>query len=704
MSNLIILEYCSITNMYGVFGTKSIQYVLFFISVFKTNIFSKIINNKDLINSLSLKKPENLSNLLEKTRQQIYNTYGIFDFIIDNNHQMLAKLMEFTNNLNENSIDIANIIDDSFITHLNTENLSVVKDYVKFYNNKQLISWIVSNTNINIEQSDRILDANCKINSFYEEIRNSALTKKQKKSLNSKLFGIQPNSIYKTFLLLENLIKYGETFTTNIGAFDPLVTDININGLGMYDLIFLDMPHGIHNVIHASCCQKIKKLKLRGTKAEPLLLQLVMSSLNKNGKGILIVPDSLLFSDSLQPVETREYLLNNFNVKKIIQIDESLYWGNKISRDLKSQSSTIKNSILIFENNGKTKLVEFSKIALKDNEIIETKCTEIKYELFESNVYSLYYKNYLDMLERKSDKIDFMNFTELFNIDTNLDQKLNEKTIALEKNYKDLSSIQCIDKTQLETSNKLIDLKNYSMFIKEKPNSNVILNYPICYLEFKLKSDPEKYVKGKMAQFDIKKIQEIKIPIISKNKQSAVCSYISVTNTIINENNNKISLCVDTIKCIIETIPLDKMVKIEQIVNIYQSGELDSVDIPNSIGIIKNGLGAGTVYLPSMQTQPLNNSHYIVVKNSNEFIKNYLYEYLKYSEEKLKNLANLTPQPNLTKTSLSEFLIPDIDIVNQEHLCSHCEVFNKTIERLVSSNNEIKQKPIISTIIKINGF
>ncbi len=695
MLNSVILEYTSITSTYNVFGTKSIQYVLFFISVFKTNIFEKIINNKDLINSLVSTKEEQIRTVLEKVKSQIVGFYGIFDFDFDDNHQMLGRLVDFTIKLDTSKIDIINLIDECFIAHINNENLSVVKDYVKFYNNKQLVNWIVGQTNI--QQSDRILDANCKINSFYGELRQRAQTKKQKESLNSKLFGLQTNNLYKTFLLLDNLLKYGETFTDNVSASDALISDIIINGIGMYDLIFLDMPHGIHNVIHASCCQKIKKLKLRGTKAEPLLLQLIMSSLNKNGKGILIVPDALLFSDSIQPVETREYLLNNFNVKKIIQIDESLYWGNQITRDLKSQSSTIKNSILIFENNGKTKSVEFSKIVLKEKQIVETKCIDIKFEHFQQNGYSLYYKNYMDQITTQTSKIEFMELGELFDINTSVDaNSLKQKTIALEKNYKDLESICVIQQ-------KDQDIKKYVTFFNEKPKENIILNYPTCFLEFKLKSDPEKYVKGKMAQFDIKKIQEIKIPIISKNKQNAVCTYIDVTNKLIDENNSKIALCANTIKCIIETVPTDKTKQLEQIVNLYQSNEMTQSDISNCIGIIKNGLGAGTVYYPVSQ-QLSNNSHYLVVKNPTEFTKNYVYEYLKYSEEKLKLTANLTPQPNLTKSAVLNFLLPEIDVENQNYLCSHCDIFNKTIDRLTCSNNEIKQKDIISTIVKMNGF
>jgi hypothetical protein len=696
MSNLIILDYINIISNYNIYGIKSIQYISFFILIFKTDIFEKIIKTKELISTLHSSKENQIIDILDKTRKQINNIYGVFDFVFDDNPLMLIKLINFTINIDISNINIKDLIDDCFITHINNENLSVIKEYVKFYNNKKLISWIVSNTNI--QQTDMILDINCKINSFYNEIRDRTLILKQKESLNNRLYGLQSNDVYKSLLLLDNLIKHGDTFSNNISSNDALINDISINGLGMYDFIFLDMPHGIHNVIHASCCQKIKKLKLRGTKAEPLLLQLVMSSLNKNGKGILIVPDSLLFSNSLQPVETREYLLNNFCIKKIIQIDESLYWGDKITRDLKSQSSTIKNSILIFENNEKTKSVEFSKIILKETKIIETKIIDVGYELFESTGYSFYYKNYLEMIKKSTDKIQFMCLNELFDVDTKIQIiESNKKILALAKNYKDESSIRIID---VNTNNTIVE--TYSYFIKEKQNNEIIANYPTSFLEFKINSDPEKYVKGKMSQFDINKIQDIKIPVISKEKQSAICTYINLSNEIINENNNKIKLCYESIMCIMETLPTDKMINLDKIANLYQSQEIKQNDIPNIIGIIKNGQGAGTVYIPKEQIS--NNSHYIVIKNPNEYLKKYIYEYLKYSEEKLKKTINLTLQPNLTKTFIMNFQIPEIDILNQDYLCSHCDIFNNSINSFINSNNEIKQKDIISTIIKTNGF
>jgi len=697
MTVSIISEYNDITNTYGIIGSKSIHYVLFFISVFKTKIFNKIISTQDLINNLVLEKEELFNEILEKVRKQINSKYGIFDFDFEENQQLLVRLVNFTLKLDMSSINIGSLVDDCFIAHLNNENLSVVKDYVKYYNNQNLVNWVVKLANI--QQTDRILDANCKINSFYSAIIEANEIKKQKESLNKRLYGLQSNNLYKTFFLITNLLKFGETLEANVSTNDPLINDIGINGSSMYDLIFLDMPHGIHNVIHASCCQKIKKLKLRGTKAEPLLLQLVMTSLNKNGRGILIVPDSLLFSDSIQPVETREYLLNNFNVKKIIQIDESLYWGSKITRDLKSQSSTIKNSIMIFENNGKTKSVEFSKIIEKSNQVVESKLGEIKFEQFEPNGFMLYYNKYCENLKNTNNKILFMDVQELFEQVENLNGiGQEENLIAIEKNYKGLASIGIVNNNITHE----ILFKQYNWFFKEKPMEMIVPNYCLWFLEYKLKSDPEKYTKGKMLQFDIKKINEIKIPIILKSKQTAVCSYLSVTNTLINENNKKIELCSGLINSLIQTIPTDNMIKIELVCNLLQSNEISEEDKNNMIGIVKNGLGAGTVYLPT--TQISNNSHYLVIKNQNEFIRDYVFEFLRYSQDKIKSDANLTPQPNLTKSFVINFMIPNISLENQKQIMSHCDVFTKSIERYTCSNSQIREKDIFSTIVKINGF
>lgn len=685
--NTIIMEYYSITNN-NIYGINAIQYVLFFITILKTNIFANIIN-VNLINELSIIKEDLYYDYFTKIKNKINNEYNIFNFDFDKSqHALLKKIINYTLEITISQDDCKKLISKCFQVYSNNENLNIVKDYVKYYNNQNLIKWIVDF--IKIQNYESILDPNYKVNSFYDEIKGRQKKDDQISDIN--LYGIQFNKTLNGLCLLNNLLKFNESFCSDIGKNNILIDDIGVNNSGMYDLILFDMHHGIHNVIHANCCKKIKKIKLRGTKADSLLLQLTMLSLNKNGRCVMIVPDSLLFNDSIQTCETREYLLNNFNVKKIIQIDDSFYWGNTITRDIKSITSTIKNSILYFENNGKTKTIEFSKIVLNSDQVSETKLISLNFTSFEENRYSLYYKNYLESSINLSSKIEFGEVSKLFTISHKFEGN-NNLAIGLEKTYNSINSINLINNTN--------NLGSFITFFTELESDKYIKDYLTYFLSYKLKLDPEKFTKGKTKQFDLEKINKIKIPVLSRLKQKAVCSYLNTTNLIISENNSKIQSCNDLINCLIDTIPMDKMISLGDIVTIQQGFEIDNVD--NCIGIIKNGLSAGSVYLP-LQQEKNNNSYYLVINDQLAYVKLYIYEYLKYSQNKLKEFAYLTAQPNLSKTNILNFKIPDIDFVSQTFLCSHIDIFNQTIEKYICSINDIKQKDIIATIIKINNF
>ena len=49
-----------------------------------------------------------------------------------------------------------------------------------------------------------------------------------------------------------------------------------------------------------------KDLKIEGTKAEPLFLQLMMQSLNVGGRCAVIIPDGVLFNDAKLYKENRD--------------------------------------------------------------------------------------------------------------------------------------------------------------------------------------------------------------------------------------------------------------------------------------------------------------------------------------------------------------------------------------------------------------
>jgi type I restriction enzyme S subunit len=121
------------------------------------------------------------------------------------------------------------------------------------------------------------------------------------------------------------------------------------------------MPFGIKGIKHAECCDRVKDLKIRGTKSEPLFLQLMMVSLNRGGRCAVVVPDGMLVNGSSCHDETRKYLLDNFELKRVIKMKGQFF-----------MNTGIQPSILFFENTSKpTSVVEFWDVIKGANGDIE---------------------------------------------------------------------------------------------------------------------------------------------------------------------------------------------------------------------------------------------------------------------------------------------------------------------------------------------
>jgi hypothetical protein len=665
MLNQIISTLMNQLTKDAFFGINSMTIVLYLISFFNKELLS--MNKKSEKNIDINKLYENL--IAFKKEPNIQN---IFDFTIDENlDKILFKLLSTVSSNQDNLKLSTNYVNQIFEIYLNNENLSVIKDYVKFYNHKKLVKWIITSSNINLDK-DIILDANVKVNSFIDNILEIS---KNVSNIKNRLFGVQPDDRMRKIILLDLLLKSKHNFKDNITDDDILFKDINLSNK-YFDVIFFDLPTGLHNITHASCCQKIKKLKIRGTKSESLFLQLVMSSLNKNGKAIMIVPDSLLFSDAVQSVETRKYLLENFNVKKIVQIDEFFYLtkGNK-------------NSIVFFENNGKTKNIEITNLYLdNNNEVSENKIMDLSIEIIKNNQWSLYYKNY-QIDNQVNNEVQYGNFNELFNIIGTKNEAKSNMIIGLSKYYKNNESISIITNSEVAES-------SYDIFITSKTDSK----FMIYFLHNLLLQKYETYTKGKMNQFDINKISTIKIPILSDKTQQAVCNYVDFSNKLIQNNNEKIGYFNKMKECVLQTVNSKDYVSLNEICQIYQpDNQTDYI-----IGVIKNGLTAGSVY-KILSENLSNNSHYLKVTD-NKFMFDYVYHILCYYQNKLKELANLTPQPNLTKTNLLNFKIPNIDIKIQMDIVEYCNEFDNQIKNYQKDNDVILYKDFMTTVNKLNNL
>ena len=157
---------------------------------------------------------------------------------------------------------------------------------------------------------------------------------------------------------LNLFMETGGSCSTNLLTHDSLYGDLTQTG---YDVILANMPFGLKGIKHAECCERVKELKIRGTKSEPLFLQLMMVSLNRGGRCAVVVPDGMLVNSSECHDGTRKYLMEHFELKRVIKMRGQFF-----------MNTGIQPSILFFENTGNpTTAVEFWDVVKGSNGFIE---------------------------------------------------------------------------------------------------------------------------------------------------------------------------------------------------------------------------------------------------------------------------------------------------------------------------------------------
>jgi hypothetical protein len=173
---------------------------------------------------------------------------------------------------------------------------------------------------------------------------------------------------------LNTFMEMGGNCPTNLHTRDSLYGDLIQIG---YDIILANMPFGIDGLKHADCCERVKALKLRGTKSEPLFLQLMMASLNEMGRCAVILPETTLTNNSVLHVQTRKHLFNNFEVLQVLKMKGKFF-----------MNTSIKPVILFFKKSGKpTSSIEFSEISKNSSgEIVKEIITNMSRDMFNSSL------------------------------------------------------------------------------------------------------------------------------------------------------------------------------------------------------------------------------------------------------------------------------------------------------------------------------
>ena len=275
------------------------------------------------------------------------------------------KIYEKLEDINiSNLFDKIDIVGAIYELHLKTGTTgSGMRDLGQYFTNREVIKYMIKLCDPKLKKNgdiESILDPSMGTGGFLS-MSIKHLNKKHKninwKLNKDRIYGFDVDETVKNMSILNALLECGQIFNKTFVKNDTLHNDYLIDKtiIDKVDIILANEPFGLKNIIHANVCKRIKDLKIEGTKAEPLFLQLMMQSLNVGGRCAVIIPDGVLFNDAKLYKLTRKYLCDKLRLSKVISLEDGLFLN-----------TGVKSSIIFFVNDGETKEVEFCKIKMSN--------------------------------------------------------------------------------------------------------------------------------------------------------------------------------------------------------------------------------------------------------------------------------------------------------------------------------------------------
>ena len=322
---------------------------------------------------------------------------SMLDYIVN-------KLDAIPINLLESSFDVIGDIYEHFI---NREG-KTMKDLGQYFTDRSLIEYLVSITKPTIKE-------NGDIESVWDPAAGTGgFLSMYIKHLNNKYssidWNVQKHNLYagdinsNTFTLLKQNIYYAindimSTFTLGDG--------LELNALQEeFDVILMNPPFGIKGLKYKNMNQKIKELKINGTKGEILFLQNCMAHLAPGGRCAIVIPEGVLFNGTKMYRKTRKYLLENFELHKVIKVGEGEFFKN----------TGVKTSVLFFERSGNpTSKVSFVQVDKVDGSIVEKPLLNVDMSKIIENDYSLNMNLFREIILVNTNNFKSKKIGELFN-------------------------------------------------------------------------------------------------------------------------------------------------------------------------------------------------------------------------------------------------------------------------------------------------
>jgi hypothetical protein len=638
-----------------------------------------------------------MKNLIKKIIQELYDKNINMDLnsFIMNIYLYLLLIKQLKNDKNKNIINYYKIFIEDMNTKYNFQIKNISMDKLQNLIMEQILIYIEYDT---INLIAEIIKSIKELKIFHQDINNYIVDVNSHKLL-LKLINNDPNNkpnnkiinLFSKFgsyihLLMNKNINYDSITLSDNNIFMINLTSIifNINNVlniniihtdviydnhikDKYNIVIADIPSNIHNLIHAKCSERIKQYKLRGTKSEPLIIQLIISLLDDGSSAYIIVQNSMLFGESNQHIQTRKYLIENYNIEKIISLN-----NNK--------------SLLIFKlDKNPTSDINFYNIKSYNNTFICKVDLDIEFiininknQLIDNN-YSLYCHNYqIKKNQIESIKNNFCELKDIINIYSYDDYIKNPSIIDTNTNiliaYRTvLFKISNIE--QIPIFDYIFITKNETTYMQKYLN-----NYLITYF---MKNN-HLIIRGKTKQLDIDKINKLTILFPSINIQNHIIKYINQIDINITSNNKQINTLEDIkIEYIQNKISYLPTKKISEICTIkHSSSNIDTIVIN------KNSNLAGTVNLTTTEEQSLN-KYYLTINNLDNFLNKYIYLYLKVIESNLIEQSKLNNTIQLSKNRLENIDIPIMTLDQQQNCIQFCEHIDNKINSYLNMNNNM---------------
>ena len=538
----------------------------------------------------------------------------------------------------------------------------------------------------------------------------------------SNIYGFDISENVQSLAYINLLLENNEIFE-NIKVQDTLHGDYKVNDtiIDKYDVILANEPFGLKNIVHAECCRRIVDLKIRGTKAEPLFLQLMMISLNQNGRCAVIVPDGVLFNDAKLHKDTRKYLIENIYLKKVIAMEGEFF-----------MNTSVKSSILYFVNDGTTENVDFCKIKLVNNNVVEETIKTVSKDIIVSKDYSLFINKYIQSNIVQLSNVEYKKIGEIVNFVSfnTVEEFVNGdyKYYTCSHHTKKCSNISLEGEylligTRGTISNALHLTKGSfgcgnNMFVMSSNIENILLKYIYYYLNTNKIIIDEKTTRTVIPMISKKIFIEIEIPIPPLEIQNQIITVLDNDYLIIKNANELIKMYEEKKKGIVWSNTINtRMEKLGNVCKGIKTGKNKPTD--NKTGTLYPYYGTGGItgytdefiidgnYILLARNGAVGNPIYIEGKSfpsDHMFILTSVDNNIKYIYNTIKYIINFelylvgTTIPGISKTDLETIEIPIPSLEIQQDIVKQCEHYDNLINILKKQIEDIEKE---NTIVKV---